>query len=316
MELISVIGSGRSGSTFLEGLLHSATRVTAVGEVSQLWEKGLLRNELCGCGEPFSRCPFWDAVISSAFGRPTRSDAQQFDRIFTAARRGLLDGAMLLGVPTPRDPAFEQIAQPLYDSIWRIGGEHPILDSSKWPAYVAATRGLDHRAAHLIHMFRDARGNVHSYRNPKRRPQARSKDHEYLGASKSLYHAIGRWKLLNLQARRYARRQQGVATIMYEQLCNRPELILSKLIDMAALRPGPASGHWHSVSGNPVRFDPGKSEVSQDQRWRLEMKPIDRYITRLLTVVQQQGLEHAANRWLEAHGNAAALGSPLLRRVN
>ena len=29
---------------------------------SRLWERGLRRDELCGCGQPFSRCAFWQAV--------------------------------------------------------------------------------------------------------------------------------------------------------------------------------------------------------------------------------------------------------------
>jgi hypothetical protein len=79
VELISVIRSGRSESTLLEGLLHSGTKVAALREVSKLWEKGVLRNELGG-RRPFSICAFRKEVLSSALGSPARRDAQQIDR--------------------------------------------------------------------------------------------------------------------------------------------------------------------------------------------------------------------------------------------
>jgi sulfotransferase family protein len=306
MDLISIIGSGRSGSTFLEALLHRDKKVTAVGEISQIWEKGFLRDELCGCGRSFSRCEFWTEVIRDAFGSIGRADAERFDAIFSRARGSLLDLRMLLGGNSRIDPAFTDLARPLYASMWRIGGRNPVLDSSKWPAFVAATGELGQFRQHAIHMFRDARGNVYSYRRPKRRPQAKSREFEYIASSKSLFHAIARWKLLNMQARQYARRHRPTATVMYELLCARPEQVIGRLVEMIGLASGSTGTDWHSVSGNPMRFDPRARMVQPDARWRSEMKPVDRLVVRLLTGAQQKRLERAAAEWSQEPAAASA----------
>ena len=39
-----------------------------VGEVWQVWYRGLRENERCGCGQPFYSCEFWRAVGDEAFG--------------------------------------------------------------------------------------------------------------------------------------------------------------------------------------------------------------------------------------------------------
>ena len=42
--------------------------MVTVGELSAIWEKGLRDNHLCGCGEPFAKCEFWERVGDLAFG--------------------------------------------------------------------------------------------------------------------------------------------------------------------------------------------------------------------------------------------------------
>jgi hypothetical protein len=101
VELISIIRSGRSESTLLEGLRHSGTKVAALREVSKLWKKGVLRNALGGRRRPFSICAFRKEVLSSAFDSPARRDAQQVDRQTRRAltpiqQRGLERAARIL----------------------------------------------------------------------------------------------------------------------------------------------------------------------------------------------------------------------------
>src|SRR5690606_21580524 len=55
--VLYVGGWGRSGSTLLECVLAEAEQTVALGEVVWLWERGLGRNELCACGQPFHDCP-------------------------------------------------------------------------------------------------------------------------------------------------------------------------------------------------------------------------------------------------------------------
>ena len=93
-------GLGRSGSTLIERLLSELPGVCAAGEVVHMWQRGVVEGELCGCGEPFGECPFWQLVGKSAFGGWDRVDV---DRV--AALQGAVDRTRfvpLLAAPAMR----------------------------------------------------------------------------------------------------------------------------------------------------------------------------------------------------------------------
>lgn len=301
-QMIFILGCGRSGSTLLERVMHDAFDVTALGEVTYVWEKGLLKNESCGCGLPFRDCPFWNEVIRDAFGRVTEEEARRFDLVFQSARGRLTDLASISGRSGRTDAVFIEVATALYGSAARLGGNRPILDSSKSPAFAAAVRGLNLGALGALHVFRDACGNVQSLRTPKSRPQSSTAGDTQLHPSRSVLHAIGRWSVLNWEARQMANRIGGAcATISYESFCENLDQHVKAIQSAFDLSPrrGNSAEAWHSVSGNPMRFDRGGTRVHLDDRWKATMRPSDRIFTRMLTALQQRALESAAQSWLQ-----------------
>ena len=72
VPVLFIGGLGRSGSTLVDRVLGQTPGVCSVGELVFLWERGLLANERCGCGEPFDGCPFWKEVGVRAFGDAAR----------------------------------------------------------------------------------------------------------------------------------------------------------------------------------------------------------------------------------------------------
>src|SRR5688500_6785417 len=60
-------GAGRSGATVLERVLGELPGACSAGELVHLWQRGVLDDETCGCGESFGRCPFWVEVGARAF---------------------------------------------------------------------------------------------------------------------------------------------------------------------------------------------------------------------------------------------------------
>ena len=66
--LVYVGGSARSGSTLLESLLARIPGFCSVGELVFIWERGLKRNDRCGCGARFHDCAFWAQVGEVGFG--------------------------------------------------------------------------------------------------------------------------------------------------------------------------------------------------------------------------------------------------------
>jgi hypothetical protein len=66
--VLYLAGLGRSGSTLLERMIGELDAVCPAGELVHLWHRGIELDEACGCGEPFSACPFWREVGDVAFG--------------------------------------------------------------------------------------------------------------------------------------------------------------------------------------------------------------------------------------------------------
>src|SRR5215204_2827150 len=55
VTVLYIGGHGRSGSTILAQTLGQIPGFVNVGEVWQVWYRGLRENERCGCGQPFTR---------------------------------------------------------------------------------------------------------------------------------------------------------------------------------------------------------------------------------------------------------------------
>jgi hypothetical protein len=68
LKVLFLGGHGRSGSTILDRLLGQLPGFFSIGELRNVWQRSLLEDQLCGCGEPFSRCGFWRAVVDRALG--------------------------------------------------------------------------------------------------------------------------------------------------------------------------------------------------------------------------------------------------------
>ena len=210
--------------------MQSSFELTAVGEVTYIWEKGVLRNESCSCGEPFLECPFWSQVVQDAVGKVSEKDALQFDATFRKARGRLISVATATGHFHHPEPLFAELVTALYSSAAKIGQGRPILDSSKAPAFAAAVREVGVGKFGGLHVFRDACGNVQSLKTAKKRPHATDPEDAEIHPSRSILHAIARWSILNRQARQLVKSlKDDCATIFYEQFCRAPGESLAAL---------------------------------------------------------------------------------------
>jgi hypothetical protein len=64
VKVLYIAGSGRSGSTILDNTLGQIDGFFSVGELRYIWERGLIEDRLCGCGERVHQCPFWAAALT------------------------------------------------------------------------------------------------------------------------------------------------------------------------------------------------------------------------------------------------------------
>lgn len=288
-------GLGRSGTTVLERVVGELPGVSAAGELVHLWQRGVLDDERCGCGEPFSRCTFWTAVGEVAFGGWTHELASRMIHLRSRVDRSrfipLLARPRLLGRRRAELEEYTAGFERLYRAITQVSGATAVVDSSKHPslAYCLQTGAVDLRVAHVV---RDSRGVAYSWTKKVRRPESAGED---LMARFSPTRTAALWFGHNLSLSLLPR--LGVATrlVRYEDFVADPRAVLEELSDFAAI-PVPAQSlpfrdgdsvvlhASHTVAGNPMRFTVGPLTLRRDDDWRDHLPRGPRWLVTLLTL--------------------------------
>ena len=105
MKILFISGWGRSGSTLLDRLLGQIEGFHSAGEIRYLWDRGLLDDRPCGCGQPVRRCEVWSQALTSYL----TMDRPEIERIVAA--RDLFrtrDCWRSRGVPTGPAPVINR----------------------------------------------------------------------------------------------------------------------------------------------------------------------------------------------------------------
>lgn len=290
-EVVFLAGLGRSGTTLLERTLAEVDGVTALGEVMHLWDRGLVRNERCACGERFLDCPFWDAIGERAFGGWDRVDPLRM-----AWLKGRVDRALRVpSIALARHGSFARLLEEyvdryrlLYDAAAAITGD-VLVDSSKQVslAWCLAVAGeLDLR---VVHCVRDSRGVGYSWSREVSRPEAVSTEYatmpRYSPLAISAY-----WMLHNAEIELLARRVP-LTRLRYEDFVAAPRRETLRLLDVVGVASEAAHvtdsavrlGSSHSCAGNPMRFVQGEIPVRADARWRTDQPLAQRRLITSLT---------------------------------
>ena len=283
VRVLYIAGSGRSGSTIVDNVLGQVDGVVSVGEVRFLWERGVLADRLCGCGEPFSSCAFWQPVMrtigdvdatrmAGLLARGTR--ARHVPWLFRA-RRNPASVADRLG-------SWPEVMGRVYAAIAELAGARVIVDSSKLPPYGELLRHVPGIDVSYVHLVRDPRATAYSWARAKPLPERDGGMMQRQGAAKS----AALWTLWNAAAEGlWAGDRERYLRVRYEDVIARPRPALARML---ALVGEPADGlpfvtehevqlgTTHGVAGNPSRFTTGVVALRADTEWRERMRARDR----------------------------------------
>lgn len=277
VDVAYIGGSGRSGSTLLARIIGQLPGFVTVGEVREVWRAGVIRNESCGCGQPFAHCSFWQRVGQEAFGGWARIDPEASRAVVAAYTFG---DALRYLQPGPHqsiqpDDRLADLISRLYRGISAAAEGATIVDTSKGPAYAVALSSIASISIRAIHLVRDSRGVAYSWSKEVPRP----------------YSAARIWKMHRLSALAAARwvahnsvmellGQRVPASFMrYESVTEHPTEELTRALgelgydisaggldfmgdDTVRLKPA------HVVSGNPMRLATGALPFHVDAAWR------------------------------------------------
>lgn len=294
--VVYILGAGRSGSTLLERVLGQDSRVATLGEVHHLWERGIVRNELCGCGQPFLECPYWSDIGRRAFGGWSQVDLDDVRRLADRVDRQ----RRLVRTTTPWPTGSTVRAVERYAEYYRriylaaldVSGASVVIDSGKHPSLALALshdRALDLRALHLV---RDSVGVSYSWSRQQARPEARYKEDatmkQYSTARSSAY-----WLSANVESELLRLRGVPFTRLRYEDFTAQPNSTLQKAwtgLGLPGPPPRPVDDEGqvilrpnHTVAGNPSRFAQGGTMLKPDVAWRSAMAAADRRKVAVLT---------------------------------
>jgi hypothetical protein len=299
VTVLYIGGHGRSGSTILAQTLGQIPGFVNVGELWQVWYRGLRENERCGCGRLFYSCEFWRAVGDEAFGgwdnvdvdkmvafRPYLKGQRYTPHYALAAKTGVRSGKIntLLEEGGP-------VLERLYRAIQRVSGAGVIVDSSKRSSYAVLLSLLPFADLRVAHLVRDSRAVAYSWQRTKESPAVVG---GRLMPRMSPAKVSRVWSVQNYSyglLSGFAR----LSRLRYEDFVDDPTFYLAETLSRVGCDDEAGSLHDvvrgreislsvdHTVSGNPSRFRTGKIELQLDEEWKGKMRGADKNVVTALT---------------------------------
>jgi hypothetical protein len=288
LTVLYLAGSGRSGSTILDNVLGEVPGFLSVGELRFVWDRNLRDDRVCGCGEPFSRCPLWQEVLRVAYGA---APPEPTEMIAWRERSLPLRLVPLVRVPgarrrlAARYAAYLDGLERLYHAAADVSGARVIVDSSKYPSYGYLLSLVDSLQVVMVHLVRDPRAVAHSWTRNKLETTTSGVETP-MGTVHPARTAID-WMLWSALAEQYGRALPGpLLRVRYEDFVARPRELLGAVLRHAGVAAEPLpfisadgvqlSGN-HTVGGNPARLRRGQVSLRADDQWCTAMRRQDRW---------------------------------------
>jgi hypothetical protein len=283
IDVLYIVGTGRSGSTLLERYLAAHEGTVAVGEVVRLWDRGLDDDRLCSCRVPIKECDFWQQVATAAWGpdgAPAHADARSLTHDVGRTRfipqmhhRALRTRRFAAGLPRSRALVGET-----YAAIARVARGRLIVDSSKIPAYAHLLSTVPSLRVAYVHLVRDSRAVAHSHMRVRALPEVHWTE-EAMSTYSPVRSAVN-WDVrfaASLALVPYVRR--AFINVRYEDFVTNPTKTVARIREMmrglrmpelGPLRDDADPAWYHSLQGNPMRFD-DRLSFRPDYEWRKAM---------------------------------------------
>jgi hypothetical protein len=293
MKVLYIAGCGRSGSTILDNILGQVDGFASVGEIRYLWQRGIIDDRLCGCGEPFSSCPFWTDVMERA---GTEVGTVEAGRVVGLLARGTRARHVpwLLRARKRPDRIRERLSElpdvlaRVYDAVAATSGARVIVDSSKLPTYGELLRHVPGIDPFVVHLVRDPRATAFSWSRAKPLP---ARDGGVMQRQTPLKSA-SLWMTWNASAEGFWGDGPRSFRVRYEDFIGDPRAVVERIVRLVGEEPADLPftsptevtlATTHGVAGNPSRFTTGTVTLRLDDAWREAMPPGDRRLVTAIT---------------------------------
>ena len=300
LKVLSVVGAGRSGTTVLASILGEVDGFASAGELRWVWQRGVKEERPCGCGRTPASCPVWSPVLTGALADLHAVDPSRAVDDIIAAQRVLTRRRhlprVLSSLRTGRRSwddleTVRAATGALCASFSDITGCRVLVDTSKRAVDAAVVAGLEEVDHYVLHIVRDPRAVVHSWRRAK---TFTAEGRTRTMGTRRLPSTVRRWtaSALAAEALRPCLPASRWLHIRYEDFAAEPRLLVGQILaflgEDAALPfvddHTVALGPNHIVAGNPSRFTTGRVGIRADDEWRRAMSRRDQRLVGLLTL--------------------------------
>ena len=290
IKVLYIAGTGRCGSTILSNVLGEVDGFFSSGEIWNLWQRGLIDNQKCGCGQHFQDCEFWSRVIDRAYGNMPQFDVKALLEAKDRVRNLETLNTVLPGGKRSLEEKltpFLPYMSALYQAIHEVSGCRVLIDSSKipLPAYILSL--LPNIDLHILHLVREPHAVAYSWLKKKRYEPGNQMEMERFNP---LFSAL-LWATRNIMIELLWAASDRYMLLRYEDFVDSPQDTLSRISTFINEDVGDTSfleDHTvcltsnHNVSGNPSRFQAGQVTLKIDNQWKSEMRQRDKAVVNVL----------------------------------
>jgi hypothetical protein len=247
IDVIYIIGSGRSGSTVLGSVLGAYPDIVNTGEIynfKHFFDSAAERNRKCSCGEELQECGFWKRVK---------------DYIYEKTGKDLVE-------PKDTDPGnFGRNNYVLFSAIQAVSGRRIILDSSKRHYRLNLLLKSPHFRVTILHLVRDARAYAYSSMLTEMKKGA---------SSRVFFRKLWEWQHKNIAMKFLYGRNPRYYFCRYEDFVCDPKAVIGKFLSTVGLlnRADLSAvaiyrSEEHQFSGNNGVFNQDELHVRKDTRY-------------------------------------------------
>ena len=135
MNILYIMGTGRSGTTILEVLLKASKDIDGFGEVTHFPRDGVLKNVECSCGSASNSCVVWGEVVKTLQG----SNFQDIDKINGKLEhhRNFFSNVLKLS-KTGAMKTYQALNTQIFSALKLKTDVKTLIDSSKYPGRAVA----------------------------------------------------------------------------------------------------------------------------------------------------------------------------------
>jgi len=283
IKVIAFVGFGRSGTTIIDNVLGQNSKIFSAGEIRHIWDRGLCKNQLCGCGKDLILCDFWSEVLANALGADYQKKVKEFRALALDVDQPKHLIKMFLGRKkseySEKKALYLKLLRKLFQSLANtLGDDITILDSSKTPSHVQLLSELDCLDLKTVHVVRDPRAVAYSWSRTKVRPEIQG--HREVMPKYSSFKSAVWWFGANLVSEIICNNSRLSYLLRYEDFSESPKKAIGDLLaaigednDVEFLSENSLNLEPnHTVAGNPSRFKVGEIEIKPDASWKIKMR--------------------------------------------